>query len=56
MKQVGVVEVFTRNSICARQKTIYLYTAMTPLATEKQAYAAAIRPALSEVGTDGLSG
>jgi hypothetical protein len=56
MKRVGMVETFTRNSIWARQKTIYLYPAMLVQTAEKPAHAAAIRPALSEVGIAGLSG
>ncbi len=56
MKRVGIVETFARNSIWARQKTIYLYPAIVTPTTEKPARAAAIRPALSEVGTVDLSG
>ncbi len=56
MKGVGIIRAFTRNSIWARQKTIYLYPAIVTLAAPKPAHAAAIRPALSEVGTTGLDG
>ncbi len=56
MKRVGMVETFARNSIWARQKTIYLYPAMLVQTPEKPAHAAAIQPALSEVGSAGLGG
>jgi hypothetical protein len=54
MKRVGIVGTFAHNSIWARQKTIYLYTALSPQAYGNQALAAAIRSALSEVGSAGL--
>ncbi len=56
MKRVGIIEAFTRNSIWARQKTIYLYPAMVTPTAKKPAHAAAIRPALFEVGPTGLGG
>lgn len=56
MKRVGMVETFTRNSIWARQKTIYLYPAIAPRAYRKLAHTAAIRPALPEVGPASLGG
>ncbi len=56
MKRVGMMKTFARNSIWARQKTIYLYPAIVPPTTPKPAHAAAIRPALFEVGPTGLGG
>ncbi len=56
MKRVGMIEAFARNSIWARQKTIYLYTAIVTRVKEKRTLTAAIRPALFEVESVGLGG